>query len=334
LSVLRAFASTWTVLIAAGVMLAFGLTPKPGHTAEKLVEGIAAQVGNDIVLVSEVLELSAPVEERMRKAGAPKSEIARVRKDALERLIETKLLSSVVERLELSADREEVDKAIEAIAADNGLTKEQLFASVASHGLTVDEYRTKIRGEIERNKVVNAMVRSRVQISDEEIKALYAERYGDQRKGGEEVEIRHILVISDPKNPASAQAACKIVSDARAEIVSEKVKFSDVAQKISAMNPERGGDLGWMHRKDLASWMSKAIQSMKPGEVSEVIEMPFGCNLLQLVDRRDFEPVTYAQAEDQLRNEIFQQKMEKEYADWLEVLRGQTYIERMGPFSG
>jgi len=330
----RSLASPSAVLFALAAILGAALPFEPGRAAEKLVEGIAAQVGNDIVLVSEVLELSAPVEERMKKAGAPASEIARVRKDALERLIETRLLSSVVERLELSADREEVDAAIAAIAADNGLTVNQLFESVASHGLTVDEYRTKIQGEIERNKVVNAMVRSRVQITDEEVKALYDEEFGDQRDGGEEVYIRHILVIAKPEDPASVKTACKTVGDARFQIVSQELEFTEVASRISDMNPERGGDLGWMHQQDLASWMSDAIADLQPGEVSAVIEMPFGCNLLEVVDRRGFEPITFEQAEPQLRNEIFQRKTETEYVEWLEVLRSQTFIERKGSFSG
>ena len=57
-----------------------------------------------------------------------------MRRDALERLIEGKLLSSVVERLELGADREEVDAAIGAIAEENGMTIERLLSSVTSHG--------------------------------------------------------------------------------------------------------------------------------------------------------------------------------------------------------
>jgi peptidyl-prolyl cis-trans isomerase SurA len=334
LFVLRALASSPTLLFAVAVILATSLPIRSSGAAEKLVEGIAAQVGNEIVLVSEVLELSAPVEERMRKAGAPSSEIARIRKDALERLIETRLLSSVVERLELTAEREEIDAAIDAIAAENGLTTNQLFASVASHGLTIEEYRSKIRGEIERNKVVNAMVRSRVQITDEEVKALYKEELGNQRSGGEEVYLRHILVIADLENPGSAKTACKTVSDARFEIISRETEFTVVASRISDMNPERGGDLGWMHRADLASWMSNSIEGMQPGEVSAVIEMPFGCNLLELVDRRDFEPIAFEQAEPQLRSIIFQRKTEVEYGEWLEVLRGQTYIERKGTFGG
>jgi hypothetical protein len=64
-----------------------------------------------------------------------------------------------------------------------------------------------------------------------------------------------------------------------------------------------------------------------------VIDMPFGCNLLELVERREFQPVGFEQAEPQLQNMIFQQKTEIEYAKWLDILRAQTYIERKGAFA-
>ena len=320
----------WVGVIAVAALTGFVSTA----TAERKIEGIAAQVGNEIVLISEVMELSGPVEERMRRAGAPAGEIAMVRKDALERLIETRLLSSVVERLELGADREEIDAAIAAIAEDNGLTVERLLASVASHGLSVDEYRAKIQGEIERSKVVNAMVRSRVQVSEEEVQALFDEQFANQKSGGEEVYLRHILVMGDGPKASSNAAACVIVREARARIESGEAEFTEVAQGVSDMNPERGGDLGWIHRDDLASWMSKTVQTLEPGQLSPVVEMPFGCNLLQLVDRREFKAVDYEQAKPQLQNVIFQRKTEAEYAKWLDVLRNQTYIERKAGFGG
>lgn len=303
-------------------------------SAERRVEGIAAQVGNDIVLISEVMEMAGPVEERMRQGGASQAEIARVRKDALERLIETRLLSSVVERLELEADREEVDAAIAAIAEDNGLTIEQLLSSIASHGLSVEEYRSKIRGEIERSKVVNTMVRSRIQIDEEEIQALYDEEFGKQRSGGEEFYLRHIVVMGKGPKASSNEEACAIVGDARARIESGEVEFTKIAQQVTDVNPEQGGELGWMHEEDLASWMSKNIRELTPGELSSVIEMPFGCNLLQLVDQRAFARIEYEQAKVRLQSIVFQRKTELEYSKWLEVLRAQTYIERKAEFGG
>jgi peptidyl-prolyl cis-trans isomerase SurA len=331
LSDFRSFAALLQVALVTTVAVA---SLARARAAERLVEGIAAQVGNEIVLASEVMELAGPVEERMRQAGAPASEIVMVRKDALERLIENRLLSSVVERLELSADREEVDAAIAAIAEDNELTIEQLLTSIASHGLSVEEYRSKIRGELERTKVVNAMVRSRVQISDEEVRALYDERFGKQRSGGEEIHIRHILVTSEGPKASSNEMACQIVAEARAQIESSEVEFVEIARRVSDLNPETGGDLGWMHREDLAGWMSDTIRELNPGELSSVIEMPFGCNLLQVVDRREFRRIEYEEAKLRLQNVVYQSKTEIEYVKWLEVLRAQTYIERKAGFGG
>ncbi len=56
------------------------------------------------------------------------------------------------------------------------------------------EFRRAIQGEIERSKVVNAMVRSRVEVSQEEIQKLYDDRFAKQPSGGEEVYLRHIVV--------------------------------------------------------------------------------------------------------------------------------------------
>ncbi len=322
-----------TAALALTTLTAAAYAADSAEAAETHVEGIAAQVGNDIVLLSDVLEISSPIEKRMREAGAPDAEIQKIRGEALERLIEGKLLSSVVERLELTAEPEEIDAAVAAIAEDNRITTEELYRSIQSHGLSVDEYRKKIQGEIERSKVVNAMVRSRVEVTQEELKALYDERFSKQPSGGEEVYLRHIVVQSGGKTATSNAEACARIEVARAEIVSGQADFEAVAKRFTEMNPEREGDLGWIHHDELAAWMASAIANLKPGELTPAIEMPFGCNLLELVDRRPFKPVSFEEAQPQLRNLLYQQKTETEYVKWIDVLRQQTHVEKKGSFA-
>lgn len=300
---------------------------------EVLVEGIAAQVGGGVVLVSEVRRLSAPIEQRMRKGGAPESEIRAMRSEALERLIEQRLIEDVVRRAQLSATEAEVTAAIESIARENGLTLAQMSQSIASHGLTLEEYRAKIKSEIERNKVLGSMVRSRVNIEEDEIRALYKQKYGDQRQSGSEVHLRHLLIAVAAERMRDRNAACAIASDVREQIVSGEVSFEQAASRVSDVNAERGGDLGWVHAEELAGWMAPAIQDLSDGQVSEVIPMSFGCNLLMVVERRDFQPVTYEQAKPALEQQLFAQKMEKEYLLWIDKLREQVYIERKGVYA-
>ncbi|MCZ6785377.1 MAG: SurA N-terminal domain-containing protein, partial [Proteobacteria bacterium] len=302
--------------------------------AEEVIDGIAAQVGTDIVLISEVNQMAAPVEERMRNAGAPPGEVARMRADILDRLIEGRLMADVVRRLELGASDAEVEDAIAGIAQDTGISVAQLQRSVASHGLTMDEYRAKIRDEIERSKVLNTMVRSRVRIEPDEVQALYAREFGDQPQGGEEVHLRHLLVAYGAELHRDQVTACNAAEEARAEIADGRATFAAVARRISDANPTSGGDMGWIHEKDLASWMVPAVKKLgDAGGISDVIETGFGCNLLEMVGRRDFQPVTFEQARPRIENLLMRQKMEVAYGEWVETLRAQTYIERKGTFS-
>jgi len=326
--------------LLCALMLGFGLlggllAGPPAHAGEEiLVDGIAAQVGSEIVLISEVQELARPVEERMRAGGASEAEIRAMHGDALERLIEAKLIESVVTRLELEATEGEIDAAIQGIAQDNGLSVEQLQRSVESHGLTIAEYRRKLKGEIERSKVLNSMVRARVRVEPEEVRAAYEEQFGNQKtRGGEEVHLRHILVAAGGESNRDLRTACSIAADAHDKIEKGEIAFGEMARRVTDMNPQAAGELGWLHVDDLAPWMSGALRDMEPGDVSDVIETGFGCNILELVERRRYEPVTFEEAEQALTAEISRRKMDREYLDWLETLREQTYVSRKGLYA-
>ena len=82
---------------------------------EIVADGIAAQVGAQIVLVSEVMELVGPLEAEAREKGALEAEIAQLRAEALEQLIERRLLAQVVKDAQLQVPDAEV-----ALVSGNG----------------------------------------------------------------------------------------------------------------------------------------------------------------------------------------------------------------------
>ena len=327
---LRALALLTLLLLGSG--LAPGLAPGI-QAAEILIDGIAAQVGHRYVLISEVEELAQPIIERMRAANAPPTEINKVRGEALNRLIEGKLIESIVTRLEMEATPEEIDETVRNIALDNGLSVAQLQASVESHGLTIDEYRNKLKSELERSRILNSLVRSQVRVEDEAVEIAYLERYGDQRQGGEQANLRHILIAAGGQSGRDQATACLIAQDAADQIRAGNIEFREMARRVTEMNPEQEGELGWFHTDEIAPWMAEAIANMQNGDVSDAIPMPFGCNVLQLVGRRTFTPVSFEAAEPQLREELSRHEMEKEYMSWLETVRKQIYVSRKGIYA-
>ena len=294
---------------------------------EQLVDGIAAQVGADVVLVSEVNELASSVETRARAVGASDDDVAKMRSEILERLIERRLLEQMVKRAELQATDAEVDSTIKVIAKENGLNPDQLRQSVEAGGLSYDAYREKIRSEIQRTKVLNVMVRSRVKVDEHEVRKAYDERYAKQPDGGEEVHLRHILVTFGGESHRDEASACGQVHDALSHIRAGE-PFEQLARHLSELNPEHGGDVGWVQVSSLAGWMSGVVQKLEPGQTSDVIRMPFGCNLLQLVERREFKKKSYEEVKPELTAMLFEQKTEEEYVKFVNRLRSQTYIEK------
>lgn len=298
---------------------------------EVLLDGIAAQVGNEIVLLSEVMVAAGPTEQRARAAGATDEDIAGIRSQALDVAIERALIRQVVRRAELDASDAEVDDAIQGIADENKISQSELRSSVESQGMPYTVYRERIRAEIEHSKVMQGIVASRVRVSEDDIKDLYRQELGEQPEGGREFYLRHILVAAGPER--SVAETCRVAGEGRARIAGGE-EFMPVASEISQANPERGGTLGWIHEEELAAWMKPAVVSLGDAGLSDVIEMPFGCNLIELVDQRSYTPISYEQAQSPLHGQLFNQQMELEYTKFIEELRADTYIERKDVFAG
>jgi peptidyl-prolyl cis-trans isomerase SurA len=312
--------------IAAGALL----TASPASPDEILIDGIAAQVGEDVVLFSEVMAMVADREQQMRAAGVAEDQIAKLRAQGLEGMIEDKLIRSEVKRMELYASDNDIDETISMIARDNGITPEELEKSVRDQNLDFDDYREQIKDKIESQRVIQVALMPRIEVEETAVRRLYDQRFQDQPDGGEQVHLRQLLVPVVPGK--DADAACAEVS-AAAERIAAGESFEAVASEISVAAPEQGGDIGWLHSSSLAGWMAEVVAKLKPGEVSPVNRQAFGCNLLKLVERKAFERVSYEEAEQQLYREVQQMMMETEFVVWMEELRERTYIQRYGYFA-
>jgi peptidyl-prolyl cis-trans isomerase SurA len=299
---------------------------------EMLVDGIAAQVGGEIVLVSEVMRMVEPAEQKMREAGAPASEIAKLRAEGLERMIEWRLVEQVVVQFDMQASDEEVDGAIASIAQENGISVDEVKQSIESHGMRWNDYRAQIKRELEQHRVMNAMVRYKVSIDEKEIQDLYDERFRDQPSGGQMAHLRQILILFGGESGRPKGLA---LDDAKAALarIADGESFEMVARDVSEVAPERGGDLGWLPVERLSEPLWEAVSKLQHGQTSEIMELPMGWSLFKLVEVKDYQPVSYEEARPALEMELFEVRMAAEYAKWMEDLREKTFIERRGHFA-
>ncbi len=136
---------------------------------------------------------------------------------------------------------------------------------------------------------------------------------------------RHILIKVN-QIVAPAEARRKLV-ELRERLTNDAAKFEDLARLYSNDgSASKGGDLGWIYPGDTVPEFERAMNSLKPGEISPPVESPFGFHLIEVLERKT-EEVSSERQRLLARQTLREQKLEEAYEDWLRQLRDRAYVE-------
>ena len=153
---------------------------------------------------------------------------------------------------------------------------------------------------------------------------------GDQQAVVEEQRVRHILIETNPNR--DAQEARALAEQTRQRIVSGE-DFTSVAQQVSddrgsALN---GGMLGWVRPGQMVSAFEQAMNQLPVGQVSQPVRSRFGYHLIEVLERRQ-QDVTDEAQRNQIRQTLFQRKVNDEMEAWLQQIRAEAYVDnRLNP---
>jgi peptidyl-prolyl cis-trans isomerase SurA len=135
---------------------------------------------------------------------------------------------------------------------------------------------------------------------------------------------RHILVKTN-----------EVVGDAdarnRLALLRERIEngadFAELARLHSDdLSASRGGDLNWLNPGDTVPEFERAMDGLKPGEVSAPVQSPFGWHLIQVLERRD-QDVTQERKRLEARRAIRERKSDEAFEDWVRQARDRAYVE-------
>jgi peptidyl-prolyl cis-trans isomerase SurA len=88
----------------------------------------------------------------------------------------------------------------------------------------------------------------------------------------------------------------------------------------------QGGDLGWLSPGETVPEFETAMDSLKVGQVSGLVQSGFGWHLIQVLERRNAD-VTVEQKRQRARLSIRAVKSEEAFQDWQRQLRDRAFIE-------
>jgi peptidyl-prolyl cis-trans isomerase SurA len=137
---------------------------------------------------------------------------------------------------------------------------------------------------------------------------------------------RHILVRTS--EVVSENEARRRLADLRERIVNGKADFAELAKVHSddTGSAARGGELDWIYPGDTVPDFERALQELKPGEISQPVKTPFGYHLIQVLERRASD-VSQERRRLEARKVLRERKSEDAYQEWLRQLRDQAYVD-------
>ncbi|MGF1511003.1 MAG: peptidylprolyl isomerase [Myxococcota bacterium] len=287
-----------------------------------LVDRIAAVVNEDVVTESEV-RLAARAQNTPEYDAVAREKVFQA---ALDSLIAEKLIAQKIEEAEIEVTQTDLERAIDDIIKQNSITRAELEQALAARGISMSQYRADLEVQLRRLKLIDMNVRSKVSVSEKEIREEY-ERRARAQPAKELVQIRHIFFRADesrdiPSATSLANAAYDRVSRGREE-------FAEVAKEVSeGPTAEEGGSLGEMSTKGLLPVLADAVKSLEPGDISKPLVTPNGVHVVLLEARRYEAGQPFEQVARQIREELFSREMEQQMQIWREELEAGAMIER------
>jgi len=319
-----------TLTSFAALAGAFTLTLLTGAAQARVVEKIAAVVGDSIILGSEIEEKAAPLlaeVARMPEAAKRAARAAALRREVLERLIDDELILQQAAELKLTVTSEQVDSSIEEIKRQNNIDDDQLREALRAQGMSMAAYRADLKKQLLRFRVINIAVGSRVTISDDDVKTYYDRHMKD----GANVQVRasHIFIAipenADPAVVAEKQAQAKKLLD-RALAGEDFAKLAREASDDPATRAE-GGDLGYFGKDMLPKAIEEMVFAMKVGEVRGPVRADRGFHVIKLIDRKTKDPKPLDEVKDDVRMQLRQKEMERQTKSYLAELRKKTLVD-------
>ena len=301
-----------------------------------VVEEIVARVNNSIITRDDLRRNREQAGQETKNLSPQQTE----ERDAnsLRDLIDQQLLIQKAADLGISADADLVKRLDDVRKEMKADSMEELQKLAESQGVRWEEFKQNTKNGILTQKVIGSEVGSHLQITREEAQKFYDEHKADFAQP-ERVRLSEILIATSPgglkpeqgalaePSPDQVAAAQAKASDLYQQLKSG-AKFDELARKESTgSTAERGGDLGYFKRNDLAKELEDKSFALKVGEFTAPIRTRQGFIILRVSDHIEAGIPPLDRVREQIQEQLYSQRVQPALREYLTKLREEAYID-------
>ncbi|MBQ4498625.1 MAG: peptidylprolyl isomerase [Alistipes sp.] len=253
-----------------------------------MLDKVVAVVGGSSILHSEVASYAKELTEQRRQMGYTSDRDPMT--EALEMLMQQKLLynQALIDSIEVNTSdiSARIESYLQALIEQEG----GIQALEAKEHMPIFNYREMLRQRYEEQTYAQAMqgdVVSRVTVVPGEVERFYNRIDKDSLPViGEQYVYAQITKLPSSLKEAQQRTKERLL-DMRERVITGKTKFSVLARMYSVDGSAiHGGEMEPMPSSAFVKPFADALEKLKPGQVSEIVETEFGFHIIELIDKK------------------------------------------------
>ncbi|MEZ5503601.1 MAG: peptidylprolyl isomerase [Halioglobus sp.] len=273
-----------TLLLAASLFGAC-IIGVAAQAATEVIDQVVAIVDDDVIMASELRDRVNAVSENLKSRGIELPPEDQLIRETLDRLILESIQLQKGTRAGVRISDEQLNDAVQRIAAQNGMTLEQFRQALTQHGQSYDAMREQVRKEMIIQRVQAGSVNQRIQISEQEVDNFLSTQQG-QTLTQPEFHLLHALLPIAPGATDSQVAAANAQVAAALKRIRAGESFEQVIRSSTSPYTFSGGDLGWRKLDELPSLFSNVVPQLAPGQTSDPVRSDSGIHLVFMEEMR------------------------------------------------
>ena len=279
------------IMLVAVVATAFISTMERVSAQQRrqvMLDKVVAVVGGSAILHSEVEEYCTALRDQRRQMGYtsdrdPMSE-------SLEALLEQKLLYNQALLDSVEAPTSDIAARIETYVQSLVAEAGGIAELEAKEHMPIYTYRELLRQRYEEQAYAQAMrqdVVGRVTVVPGEVERFYKRVDKDSLPMiGEQYVYAHITKFPSSLRDAQQRTKERLL-DMRERVITGQTKFSVLARMYSMDGSAMyGGEMEPAPSSFYVRPFAEALEKLKPGQISEIVETEFGFHIIELIDKQ------------------------------------------------
>jgi peptidyl-prolyl cis-trans isomerase SurA len=252
-----------------------------------LSESVVVTVNDDIISTYDIVQ-------RMRllivTAGIQPSDqnLAELQREAIRSLVDEHLelqelrTQGKTQKFDLIATDAEVDDEIAQIAHSNNTSAAQILAQLAAQGVGAQTFRDQLRAEISWRGWIHGRYGQRLVVGDDQIKAFEKRQEAEASKPQYDISEVFIDAARAGGEAQAEQGAAELISQ-----IQKGAPFAAVARQFSnSPSAANGGEVGWITQGEMPPEVDRALEDLRPGQLSAPIPVKDGAYIIYLKDRK------------------------------------------------